>query len=78
MQFHYGPLLILLAWPASPAFGQSAQAQDYPIRPVTLVAPYPAGGGFDVLARLLGHRAITINDVAGSNGRIEPCRSCGC
>ncbi len=56
MQFRYGPLLILLAWLASPAFGQSAQAQDYPTRPVTLVVPYPAGGGLDALARQLGQK----------------------
>jgi len=33
-----------------------AQAQDYPTRPVTLVVPYPAGGGLDVLARTLGQK----------------------
>jgi tripartite-type tricarboxylate transporter receptor subunit TctC len=46
VQFRYGPLLILV----SPAFGQPAQAQDYPTRPVTLGVPYPAGGGLDALA----------------------------
>ena len=56
MQFRYGPLLILLAWLASPAFGSPAQAQDYPTRPVTLVVPYPAGGGLDALARQLGQK----------------------
>jgi len=33
-----------------------ARAQDYPSRPVTLVVPYPAGGGLDVLARTLGQK----------------------
>jgi tripartite-type tricarboxylate transporter receptor subunit TctC len=56
VQFRYGPLLVLLAWPASPAFAQPAQVQDYPSRPVTLVVPYPAGGGLDVLARQLGQK----------------------
>ena len=30
-----------------------AAAQDYPARPITLIVPYPAGGGNDVLARLV-------------------------
>jgi tripartite-type tricarboxylate transporter receptor subunit TctC len=33
-----------------------AQAQDYPTRPVTFVVPYAAGGGIDLLARLLGQK----------------------
>ena len=31
-----------------------ARAQDYPTRPVTLVAPWPAGGTIDTLCRILG------------------------
>jgi tripartite-type tricarboxylate transporter receptor subunit TctC len=31
----------------------SAAAEDYPARPILLVVPYPAGGGNDVLARLV-------------------------
>jgi len=30
-----------------------AQAQDYPTRPVTLVVPYPPGGGVDAIGRIM-------------------------
>jgi tripartite-type tricarboxylate transporter receptor subunit TctC len=56
VQFRYGPVLILVAWLAFPGFPPPAQAQDYPNRPVTLVVPYPAGGGLDALARQLGQK----------------------
>lgn len=31
-------------------------AQDYPVRPVRVIVPSPAGGGIDTLARLIGQR----------------------
>jgi tripartite-type tricarboxylate transporter receptor subunit TctC len=31
----------------------AANAADYPARPITLIVPYPAGGGNDVIARLV-------------------------
>lgn len=30
-----------------------AQAQDYPAKPVKLIMPFPAGGGFDIVARIV-------------------------
>ena len=36
------------------AFASAAQAQTYPDRPIRLIAPFPAGGLADVLARAVG------------------------
>src|SRR4051794_9997632 len=33
-----------------------AQAADYPARPVTLVVPYPPGGGVDAMARIIAQK----------------------
>src|SRR5262249_18491583 len=41
-------LLLLLVLAANPA-----SAQDYPQRTITFVCPFPAGGGTDMLTRLL-------------------------
>lgn len=36
------------------------EAQDYPTKTVTLVVPYPPGGGVDVLARVVAERLSTV------------------
>src|SRR5207253_5290607 len=38
-----------------PAAGR-AVADDYPNRPVTLIVPYPPGGGVDTIARVIGQK----------------------
>ena len=38
---------------ALPLFASAGFAQNYPSRLITLVVPYPAGGGLDVFARML-------------------------
>src|SRR5215813_12565058 len=55
----------------------TAAAQDYPTRPITIIVPFPAGGATDTLARFLGERmrailgqAIVIENVAGAAGTI--------
>jgi tripartite-type tricarboxylate transporter receptor subunit TctC len=64
-----------LAMAAAAALGAPAAGQDtYPNKTVTLVVPYPPGGGVDVLARVvaeklsgsLGHQVVVDNRVGGS------------
>jgi len=37
----------------------AARADDYPNRPVTLIVPYPAGGGADAVGRLIAQKLST-------------------
>jgi tripartite-type tricarboxylate transporter receptor subunit TctC len=54
-----------------------AAAQPYPNRPIRIVAPFPAGGGLDLVSRALGQRlsatlgqSIIIDNRAGADGMI--------
>lgn len=54
-----------------------AAAQDYPNRPITLVVPYAAGGGNDVMARTVAEKMsrtlgqqIVVENRAGAGGTI--------
>src|SRR5262245_66423333 len=38
------------------AVTQTADAQSYPAKPIHLIVPYPAGGGTDFFARLVGQK----------------------
>jgi hypothetical protein len=48
---------------APPAVSRIARAQTYRTRPVTLIVPYPAGGGVDTMAALLrkNSRVLSVN-----------------
>src|SRR5689334_1975831 len=55
----------------------AAQAADYPTRPITLVVPYAAGGGNDVIARIVAERMsaslgqqIVVENRGGAGGTI--------
>jgi len=55
----------------------AAMAQDYPTRPITLIVPYPAGGGVDAMGRLVGQRLserlsqqVVIENRGGAGGMI--------
>ena len=54
-----------------------ASAQDYPSRPITLIVPYAAGGGNDVMARIVAEKMskslgqqIVIENKGGAGGSI--------
>ena len=59
------------------AFAHPAAAETYPGRPVTIVAPYAAGGGADLIARLMAqklgerlHQSFVVENRLGAGGVI--------
>ena len=62
------------------AAGPSA-AQSWPSRPLTMVVPFAAGGGTDVLGRIVGRRLsevlgqqVIIENVGGAGGMVGSAR----
>ena len=52
-------------------------AQNYPVKPIRLVSPYPPGGANDILARIIGQKLgenlgqqIVIENRGGATGNI--------
>jgi tripartite-type tricarboxylate transporter receptor subunit TctC len=59
----------------------SAGGQTYPARPVTIIAPFPAGGPLDTIARIIAEpmrialgQPIVIENVPGAGGNIGTAR----
>jgi tripartite-type tricarboxylate transporter receptor subunit TctC len=60
----------------------SAAAQTYPSRPITIIVPFAAGGGADILARLIAdhmkgtlEQPIVVENVTGASGSIGVARA---
>jgi tripartite-type tricarboxylate transporter receptor subunit TctC len=59
-----------------------ATAQHYPVRPITMVAPFPAGAPVDVVGRIVAERmrvslgqAIIVENISGGGGSIGVARA---
>ncbi len=70
-------LLIAAAFAAAWTSLGAARAQVYPSHPITMVMPLPAGGAFDVTARILSEhmraslgRPVIVENVTGAAGSI--------
>jgi tripartite-type tricarboxylate transporter receptor subunit TctC len=66
---------------ALPAVSEAARAQAYPTRPVTMVVPYPAGAGVDILGRILAPhlseylgQQVIVENIGGTGGMAGSAR----
>jgi tripartite-type tricarboxylate transporter receptor subunit TctC len=62
---------------ALPVLARIARAQAYPIRPITIVVPFPAGAATDAIARLLADQMrmslgqpVVVENIGGAGGTI--------
>ena len=67
---------------ALPAVPHIARAQAYPTRPVSIIVPFPPGGGTDVAARIVGEhmtrtlgQQIVIQNLTGAGGTTGSTRA---
>ncbi len=73
------PILAVLC--AASIFASPVGAQSFPSKPVTMIVPFPAGGGSDILARLVAERMrvllgqpVIVENVSGAGGTIGTTR----
>ncbi len=69
--------LLLASMLCATATVASAQAQDYPAKPVRIIVPYSPGGGTDAVARLMAERlstafrqSVVVENRAGASANI--------
>lgn len=79
----------LIGWAFAPVLAASsslalAQAEDFPSRPVTLVAPFPAGSVTDAVTRVLANalskslgKPVVVENKAGAQGTIGAAHVAG-
>ena len=67
---------------ASLLAGGSASAQTYPVRPVTLICPFPPGGATDAISRIIQDamakslgQTIVVENVGGAGGTLAAARA---
>ena len=68
---------VVLIAVAAAVWSIAVHAQPYPLRPITMVVPYAAGGAFDVVARIIAvpmsellGQSIIVENVTGAGGII--------
>jgi tripartite-type tricarboxylate transporter receptor subunit TctC len=73
---------IIAALAGALGFAASANAQDWPARPITLVVPFAAGGGLDVSVRIQAQRMsellgqpIVVENVGAAGGTVGSQRA---
>lgn len=70
-----------IAVAAATLAGVAAAAAQYPVRPITMIVPFPAGGGSDILARLMAEhmraslgQPVIVENAGGAGGTIGTAR----
>jgi tripartite-type tricarboxylate transporter receptor subunit TctC len=65
-------IVVLTAWGIA-----CANAQNYPARPITMIAPFPAGGSTDIVARIVADglkaplgQTVVVENISGASGTI--------
>jgi tripartite-type tricarboxylate transporter receptor subunit TctC len=71
----------LAAGIAIASLSTAAPAQDFPVKPVTLIAPFPAGGATDIVIRALAEstqkhlgQPIVVENKTGASGTLGPAQ----
>ncbi len=72
-----GPWTVVAATLMGLGWAGMAAAQGYPVRPITMIVPFPAGGATDTVARYLAEQmrgilgqSVIIENVAGAAGSL--------